>query len=889
MNESTKTPWTSARCNRLLRPLSSKIALLRKATLSEPRQDEHTSGTASPSSSQASSVMIEAGTEWEISPRPWKKIKRTYSSRTKGQSFREFEIHDKDRELKEARSTVIRLPLHLTAGQVVGNDEDLAPRDGQHTVPAQRAPPRVPRGTLKNVQVLQGSQILGSPGSTGLSNRRLIAGICKALEALLRATTCAKTNDTSGSRSLFSICLRQIPIYIANEQSLTNDYDPENNIDVASEVYTDLEAFGSAPECGWESLREVVRAHGVSLVAEAIGEGLIELPLSRHILSLCLGLAAYDEAECVVEGMIALVRSRPRPSKEIKFSCPGIHHPVNKWATSHRLPANLLRDETSRAMGALKYYVSQTGRHGFMYRQTAMMLENGILPVDWISSKAMIEFWNGVIRSITQQDDHAQSGALLLQTAISRSYNRRVLNAKANPQVHDLRLRACKPTTVRPILRSQKSGQAVETVVEGRPFGSGETDVQSDDIDNALQSTFSNILTVLSAINVLRSPKSRLEPSHSDLLSMALMRDMALEIRQNLELASVTSYANPIRSVPAKSLHLPLLSAGLVSAATRKAGTKISPNEVLDLATLANLPSSNEWLGCAGSFLAEVARCCDEAGSGDGFGFIQVMVQDLISIATSDVFDKPIQTFCSGIAHAAAFAFSEDTGQPKHLDWALDVEGTMTRTVDDSPKVFVGKTKARTVMRNKSGYKWEEGICEWIARTPTLALQRRNSLEDVNHDSTHREAPRVTLVQALPPQSENRRLPRPKRRHEGREVTSHLANVKGSYSNSNSSEKLLFIRVSPRPQKTVPCPAILRKVAAANDLDELSTPESSREEFVALQEIANLATDVKRRVSDRKRNKEVIESYNLDMPPRKRHCLDMEAFSQDTDDELGFP
>ena len=830
--------------------------------------------------------MAEGDTEWEICARPWKKIKRTYSSRANGQSFRESRIHDKDRRVKKAKDTMIRLPLDLTADQAVGNDEDLAGKDDQHIIVAQRARLSAPGGTLKNVQVLHGSQILGSPGSTGLNNRRLIVGICKALEALLRATTCKKTNYTGGCRSLFSTCLRQIPMYIAEEQRLTNDKNPENDIDMTSEVYTGLEAFGSAPEGGWEYLREVVRAHGVSLVAEAIREGLIELPLSRQILSLCLGLAAYDEAECVVEGMLALLPSRSRPSKGIKSSCTRVHHSLDKSATSHRLPANLLKDEISRTVSALKHCVSQTGRHGFMYRQIAMMLDDGTLPVDWISSKAMIECWNGVLRSITQQDDHAPSAALLLQTAVSRSYKRWVLNAKASPQVHDLRLRAYESTTLHPTLRSQKSGQAMEIGVEGRPFGSREAGAQSDDIENALQSTFSNILAVLSAINVLRSPKPRREPSQADLLSMALTRDMGLEIRQYVELANVISNANPIHSVPTKSLRLPLLSAGLVLVATRKVGTKISPNEVLDLATLASLPSSNEWLGCAGSFLAEVARCCDEAESGDGFSFIQVMVQNLISIATSNAYDKPIRIFCNGIARAAAFSFSEDTGQPKHLDWALDMEGAITRTVDDdSPKVVVNKTEARTVMRNKSGYKWEEGICEWIAKTPALALQRLNTMKDVNHEDSFREAPKLALVHTLHPQSENPRLPRPKGRHEGRKVASHQGSVKGSY--RNSSEKLLFIRVSPHPRK-VACPLFLSKAVAVNDLDELSTPESSQEEFVALREIPNLRSDVKRKVSGRKRDNEVVEGSNLDMPPTKRHRLDTEAFAHDTDDELGF-
>lgn len=805
--------------------------------------------------------------------------------------------HDKDQALKEERNAVIQLPSHLTTGRVVDHDKALTIEDGQRDLSAQRGASRADRSTQKNAETFHGPRILSCAISTGLSIPRLIEGICKALEALLRVTTSEKTRENGERRSLFSVCLRQIPNYIAEEQRLTDDEDPENEIDVASEVYTELEAFGSASDGGWESLREVVRAHGLSLVREAIQEGLIEFSLSHHILSLCLGLAAYDEAECVIESMIARVKSRPLQSKRNTGLCAGLSHTGNKWATSHPSHAALLTNEASRVVGALTYYVAQSGRHGFMYRQLAAMLENSILPIHWTSSKAMIECWNGVIRSITQQDDHAQSAALLLQTAVSKSYKRGVSKAKANPHVHDLRLRARDPTSLRPSLRSYKSGQTVEMIVEGRLTRSREAGAQPDDKQKALQATFFNILTVLSTVNILRSPKWGLDSDCPDLLSVALMRDMALEIRQALEIASITSYTNCIWSVPAEQLHLPLLSAGLVSVVSRSAGTDISPSEVLELAALASLPFSKELVCSAGTFLCEIARCCDEAQPGDGFRFAQLMVQDLIAIAISNSYDKSTQKFCSGIAHAAAFAFSEDTGQPKHLDWALDVEGTITRTTDDLPKVVLDKTPARAVMRNKNGYKWEDGICEWIAKTPALALQRPTAIEDGDRNSTGGEARKFTLVQEWPlrsrvsPCKTDRRLPRPKRGSGGQGAfcdVRAMENVKGGCRNSISSEELLFIRVPPRPQK-VPRPQSLWKADAANDLDELSTPDVPHENPIALREIPNAPSGITKKSFARKHKDTVIGSYELGMPPTKRRCLDKETLPKDTEDELGLP
>ena len=806
-------------------------------------------------------------------------------------------VHDGDWASREVKDAVIRLPFHLAAGQLIAHHEDLTVKNGGQSSSAQRIPSKAARGIQKPAQPFYNSQVLSCAVMTGYSSRRLIEGICKALEALLRATTDERPRDNIGCRSLFSVCLRQVPSYIAEEQCLLNDEDPENDIDVASDVYTDLEAFALAPDGGWEFLREVVRAHGLSLVREAIQEGLIEFSPSNHILSLCLGLKAYDEAECVIEGMIAWMKSRRSLAKPNIGLCSGMSHTVNKWPSSQQTQPALLTDDAHRVANTLKFYVSQSGRHGFMYRQMAIMLENRILPIHWVSSKGMIECWNEVIRSIIQQDDHAQSAALLLQVAISMSYNEEVPVARGNLQAHDLRLRACKLTNGCPILRSKKSGQKVEMAVQSQSIRSGEAGTRREDKSNSLQSTISNILTVLSAITILRSPKSALQSSHSVLLSLTLLRDMALEIRRILELANIAFHTNRSWSIPAEPLHLPLLSAGLVSVTSRKADTDISPGEVIDLAALASLPLSQELVCSSGSFLCEVARCCDEANSGNGFRVVQVIVQDLLSIATSKIYEKSTRRFCSGMAQATAFAFSEDTGQARHLDWALDIEGTIARTMDDSPKVVLDKTPARAVMRDNSGYKWEEGICEWIAKTPALALQQATAVEDVDRDVTNGAARKLALVQALslrsgvPQRNMEPRLLRPKHRREGRGAFCDVGtsgDVKRRCSSFKSSEELLFVRVSPiRPK--MPRPPRLAKVDMANDLDELSTPASSSHKPVALREIRNPPSGVRRKILDHKYENKVVEKCGLEMRPAKRRCLDTETFLEDTNDELGLP
>jgi hypothetical protein len=96
---------------------------------------------------------------------------------------------------------------------------------------------------------------------------------------LLRtAANCEPDEDRgrTGASSLRSMCLRKVPAVIAlEEQEQEELVPPEERVDVTSEMYAELEELGVG--IGWPPLREVVRAHGVAMVAEAVEEGLASL------------------------------------------------------------------------------------------------------------------------------------------------------------------------------------------------------------------------------------------------------------------------------------------------------------------------------------------------------------------------------------------------------------------------------------------------------------------------------------------------------------------------------------------------------------------------------------------------------------------------------------
>jgi len=815
-----KTPWTSARCNRLLRPLSSKLALLRKEGQSQAESNVTpyaTTNTTEGSSGNSGSVGLhpnparalpDADAEWESNPRPRKKIKRTYSAKARIPASQEIEENGVEGRLYRFTSeAVIGLPSQLTLE--ARPCKTSTPIQDSHQYPK---PLHAPNSRDSNPP----QEV---PKNLAPHNWKLVDGICKGLVALLKATELRETRSTSGCRSLLSICLRQAPKYIAEEELLSKADDPDSGIDVSSAVYSDLEEFGSMLGGGWEPLREVVRAHGIKMFTDAIEEGLLGPPVARHLFYLCLDVSAYDEAQCIIESLSTLATPTYQPwSKKTKQIPHDLHMIINN----------------------LDSLASRSGRQGFLYRHTAAMLDRGILAMTWISSRPMIGTWNGVIQSIAQQDEDAQSATFLIHTAVAISC--RKADASTSLDVHELRLDK-NAASHRPTLRSAKYGQTPESIVCTQRSSAISASHLLKEADCEVRSTLSSVLTVLSAITRLRTPAGPLSSIACNTWITVILQDLSLGARQAIDSRIQDSSPNMSTELHTDSLRLPLLAAGLAELPSSGCSSRVSQQQSPSLSNLAGLSSSNEASSFAGSFICAVARCCGRARSEDPFWVVQAIVQDLIKGSKSVGYDALTQKLCSDLALAAAFAYSEDTSRPNHLDWALQIESSLTGKGAGTPKPALVRTPARSIRQSKSGYRWEEGICEWIAKTPDLLLQKPS---DVRPDIDHMGEP-VThvsedLERTLPIPSElspcamSKKPAREAGRPQCGETKALHVLIQPKLSTCGQVrrlEKLISTNSCQRYKGTFPIRPF-PKIYEDDDIDELSTPDSSQKETVAL-------------------------------------------------------
>lgn len=740
----TQPPWNTARCNRLLRPLSSKITCLRKSRQFEiqcgrdyggSEQVSHgmqkQSGIYSPPNanllsganvvSQASKIAKTNDQEWVPSPVPPKKIKRTYSSKDGGHEVRRSRCKNQAPEPSPLHETIIQMPdpqnsfihrqrqafLRITGPE---NADELS-------VTGSRAQ------CSKNSRNAQGPSreiFCRHAKFVEPEHWKLINGLYNGLDTLLRATEKSGSGADLGARSLFSACLRKVPSYIAEEQLLSKTEDPESDIDMASHVYSDLEALNSSPSVGWKPLREVVRAHGIFMLGDAFKEGLLSPSLARGLIVTCLHYRAYDEAqhlvECIINSMKPLRKSQTIPKRPFARDC-------------------------SVELSTLKFFVTASGRFHFLYRQLARMFTNGTLPLEWISSPGMVDCWNGVIWSTTQEDEHTRAAVGLLQTIVFMDYGG--LCPERDDRVHDVRLlaRGASRTSVCEIANSI-------TPVSRTPQLS--SDSESNELGKAPSSVISNVLTVLCAVGLLgpSTPTGSISPR---VLNLTVMQDLALAAHRALAVKEYHAHSGRKTKPCADHIGLLFLATKLIEETVYMSGELLTRSRSVSVDIITRLGCSGSLPSGAASFLCAVARCCERATFAGAFDYLQSIVQQLQSVSTSETYASATRTLYSQIAMATAFEYSEETNQLKHLNWALDLEqiiaGTNVETIHRTP----GKTPARKSLESKSGYRWEEGICEWVAKTPATLWSTPECVDRSSSFSSDSESDSSATIPSILP------------------------------------------------------------------------------------------------------------------------------------------
>lgn len=683
--------WTAARCHRLLRALTSRVAILNKelGRFSAGKQNEKDQVRENGRGGKKT-VKSSAGADW-VQTR--KRIRQTYSRKSTRTENDLQRIVGKDRRAPPKKGQQSLVP-----GEILIPTPILARARGEPL--AEEVPTRVPdavvvaepvRGTKRSrTRYLANdgeSHFQLSESLLGLRKRITAAryttyeGIYSGLEALIRATTTSEAQPRrKGAQSLLSMSLRAVPRYITQQEALlqahmekTGSKSAIENRDISSEIYDELENLGSSGN-GWKRLKIIVRSHGIQLVSDAISAGLLDVEFSGALIALCVNTSAIDEAQRLLSALLT-------------FS-----------------PCLLPRtpyDTPPRPLVMLWKFTEHTGRYCFQYRQLSGMVCNNILPVEWLATKDFGPIWTRVVHSLAPCSDSIEPMSFLDLTLS-------MLSDIGTPAV---------PETC------SANQEAVHT-------------------------TFSSLLTILSSVVILsrgaEMPESGktlgclFEYEHvSSLLQSCLV--------QKGHSSTTLDGVSPLLLLANLFVHeLNALSADFCSSLLQCLLRQLAPKHGEPAA------SSPIYLDVV-DFICLVAHCCGRGTSTSGFEHLQ----HLHLLIESFVDDRDSGNILKGLIVDSAFAFAQKVPDRKHLDYATVVdEKFCAKRFEDEDGLLAGLNTNHE--ERKTGFRWEEGIGEWVTATPVIPVAKRNKEEspsESENDTPFRPPPKVRRIKILTKES----------------------------------------------------------------------------------------------------------------------------------------
>ncbi|KAH7082206.1 hypothetical protein FB567DRAFT_530792 [Paraphoma chrysanthemicola] len=666
-------PWTTSRCNRLLRPLSSKLAKLR-AEVERPRS----AGTDSrnPSVAFATKCSPQKTTNFTrpaLKPRGFDKAKdpdwrpgakpgagkKTYGGRG-ARKIAGIQRSAPDTGHVARPGEIAFTPLVARIGGQL-----------QSSPHAQNSPLKKygkNKGPLQvNIDWTQ------TPGDL----RQLVRGISEAYANILQATVDGDEKSWKGTRSLMAACLRKLPAYIELEEhfaKLDREAEEDEERDIGSEIYEHLEAqFEQRLGQGWRPFKQVVRAHATSVLCDAVADGVLELDNMLLLVTHCVNVSAWDEAERLLIAYLPLLEP--------------LSIPVN-------IKADLFDAQKSPFLCAIKKFVQCTGRYRLLYDLLEHLIANELLPLEWLATQAMRPVWDRLVRSASENDSKTIASTLRFFETVTI----------AGMGLPDERLLADETTGFRRFVPSSR-----------------------EDLRVALNTTYSSLLTVICSIALVNGGRDDDMGRNVALRIASLLKSVAVtimsrnDIRSEIKLleadkedaqtfaqratwaifASLVAQLDISSTVGAElSLHAPELVQGMNWLATQ-----YLPSGINTASILGSLPA----------LLSSIARGTGRIWKDDGFEQVQRLVQTFMSMSGCRLPHK-LWTL-KRLALETAVEFAQDTGLVEHMTYAREIERKM-RT--QGRLVIVPSPQKNDSPSTNGGFRWEEGIGEWVACTPFI-------------------------------------------------------------------------------------------------------------------------------------------------------------------------
>lgn len=281
-------PWTAARCQRLLRTISSRIQILRRLSendfaeqfLRTPKAKRKRAISADPVQNLGTRLAAlqtpSRGDDPDWFPTAEKKeIAKTYGGRA-----RLKKQHSASNVQDGKGDSRFRTPYIKSLLRPEAMLSPVSPADDPYST-CNRLGQACRKGKQDAIQPKTHAE-------------RALKTLMDSFDSLLGATDPAVPEPRRGAPSMRRMCLRRVPAYIQYEQRWAEEEEDDYVFDATETMYLQLENLGQG-SCS--NLRELVRAHAVMLITDAMQERMWPLKSLDVLMEICVRHHAITESQ----------------------------------------------------------------------------------------------------------------------------------------------------------------------------------------------------------------------------------------------------------------------------------------------------------------------------------------------------------------------------------------------------------------------------------------------------------------------------------------------------------------------------------------------------------------------------------------------------------------
>jgi hypothetical protein len=522
-----------------------------------------------------------------------------------------------------------------------------------------------------------------------------------------------RSSPTQGTRSLWATCCAKFGIAIGEAEM---DPDPEEDglLDAGAEYYgmaEDLDLPVRKPG-GQLHLRLIVRAHATHVMVSAVKEGLVTFNVLQQFIPYML----RKDSSIALEGELLLTKSLANmTSKTHGLTCPSKHR-------------NMFYTHIVNSVVTQVACADEVHRLAIAFRQYDSLLRHPEFPVEWLATRALLPTWRDVFRTLLDSKSlrEIQDAYKLLLNTISVAVGLRPSSAAANKVLVEV------PADFAAGDRCFKCPRAASGTFLVNNFlrlGANDGKSSKSQLADALSTTLSSMSTMLSSFSIAH---------HANPVDLVNINAQVILSALNMLSAEIASYhaQNFLSTNTTDTKHAKVMARRSISilAATmlpRLTGCQLANGsgfvsvdklvqlmKKLDAGTRNGAADLATILDCLPELICSIARGVSQILNVDPFDIFRNIVH---SLASPNIVEQKISPstalFLKQLAFSSAHLFAEVSKDRAHYSLIDELEKEIGQSehFDVSNTPFRSSTKAQTESR---GFKWEEGICEWVLASP---------------------------------------------------------------------------------------------------------------------------------------------------------------------------